>query len=257
MSPYCLRLLALAGLLWFTQATTTGAAETPRPPESSGERVRVQLVAPQSATLSSELAGRVAALPLREGDAFAAGDLLLQLDCRLYQARHSKAEAERNQARTVHTVNTELDRLGSVSVLDLQIAATQLAVAEAELAIMDALLERCEITAPFSGRIAERHARPHQYIAEGEKVLEILNDDRLEIDMILPSPWLRWLRVGQTFRLTIDETGQTYQAQVSRIAPRIDPVSQSVKIFGLLDNPGRELRAGMSGTAQLSPPSPL
>lgn len=254
MSPHCWRLIALAGLLWFAQSTTVVTAEPLRTPENTGERVRVQLVAPQSVTLSSELAGRVATLALREGDAFAAGDLLLELDCRLYQARHSKAEAERDQARAVHSVNAELDRLGSVSVLDLQIAATQMAVAEAELAIMAALLERCRISAPFSGRVAELYARPHQYIAEGEKVLGILNDRRLEVEMILPSPWLRWLQVGQTFRLTIDENGRFYQAKVSRIAPRVDPVSQSVKVFGLLDNPGRELRAGMSGTAQLSPP---
>ena len=45
-------------------------------------RIRTQLVSPDAVVLSSELAAKIDALPLREGDAFKRGDKLVVFDCR-------------------------------------------------------------------------------------------------------------------------------------------------------------------------------
>ncbi|PLX81157.1 MAG: efflux transporter periplasmic adaptor subunit [Desulfuromonas sp.] len=249
------RVLITALLLLLALSLPVAAETERRASDGTGsEAVRLQLVAPQSVTLSSELSGRIAELPLRPGDAFKKGAQLLAFDCRLHQARWDKAAAERKQASATHEVNIQLDRLGSVSTLELDVSSARLAVAQAELDIMTTLLDRCTINAPFSGRIAEVHVKQHQYIGEGEKVLDILNDRQLEIEMILPSLWLQWLKPGQPFPFRVDETGRDYQARVSRIAPQVDAVSQTVKVFATLDRPSAELRAGMSGTARISPP---
>ena len=60
----------------------------------SGEKIRVFLIAKDKATISSEIDGRVVALPFVMGNTFKKGDLLVELDSELAQAARDKAEVE-------------------------------------------------------------------------------------------------------------------------------------------------------------------
>jgi len=85
-------------------------------------------------------------------------------------------------------------------------------------------------------------------------LLEILDDSALELDFIVPSKWLVWLKSNQSFQVAIDETGKTYPAKVQRIGARVDPVSQSIKLSAVIDGKFSELVAGMSGRVLMAPP---
>jgi multidrug efflux pump subunit AcrA (membrane-fusion protein) len=91
-------------------------------------------------------------------------------------------------------------------------------------------------------------------VQPGQALLEILDDSILELEFIVPSKWLAWLKTGQGFQVAIDETGKTYPAKVQRIGARVDPVSQSVKISAIVDGKFGELMAGMSGKVLMMPP---
>jgi len=52
----------------------------------------------------------------------------------------------------------------------------------------------------------------------------------------------------------VDETDKTYPARVTRLAGRVDPVSQSIKVVGEITAAAPELMAGMSGRANITPP---
>jgi len=77
----------------------------------------------------------------------------------------------------------------------------------------------------------------------------------LELEFLVPSAWLVWLRNGQTFEVEIDETGKRYPARFERIGARIDPVSQSVKVAAAIDGRFPELIAGMSGRVMVNAPT--
>jgi multidrug efflux pump subunit AcrA (membrane-fusion protein) len=101
--------------------------------------------------------------------------------------------------------------------------------------------------------VVEQKVREQQYVQPGQAMLEILDDSVREIEFIAPSRWLGWLRVGQGFKVRIDETGRSYPARVLRIGAKVDPVSQSIKIVGAIDGKFAELLAGMSGRASFVP----
>jgi hypothetical protein len=65
----------------------------------------------------------------------------------------------------------------------------------------------------------------------------------------VPSRLLNQLKVDSKIEVKIDETGKTYQATVVAINSRVDSVSQTVEIEGLMSQDFPELLAGMSGTA--------
>lgn len=244
--------LAVTNLTLF--AAQPLSAQTPSPQALSPAAIRVQLVPRHSTVLSSELTGKITELGIREGEAFSKGQRLVALDCRLHQARLAKADAQLLEAVKTNEVYKDLAPLGSISTLDLETSEARVQAARAETDIMKALVERCGVAAPFAGRVAELKVRRHQYVAEGQELMEILSDKDLEIEMIVPSPWLSWLAPGKRFKVHIEETQRAYVAEVTRLGARIDPVSQSVKVFGRLVDAAAELRVGMSGTAGLEIP---
>lgn len=216
--------------------------------------IRVQITPRHSTILSSQIASRIAELTLREGDSFAQGAVLVAFDCALPRARLAKAVASRDAARQTASVKRRLQHLNSVGLLEVELALAEVAQAEAEVAAGTVLVDYCQIVAPFSGRVAELKARPHQFVAEGDPLMEILDDSELEAEMVVPSAWLHDLRPGVRLKLHIEEAQKDVDAEVTRLAARIDPVSQSIKVFARLRNPPSVLLAGMSGTLLLPPP---
>jgi len=77
----------------------------------------------------------------------------------------------------------------------------------------------------------------------------------LELEFLVPSTWLSWLRVGGALRVHIDETRKSYPARFIRMGARVDPVSQSIKVVAEINGKPAELMAGMSGRVQVSAPS--
>jgi len=111
-------------------------------------------------------------------------------------------------------------------------------------------VKRCSVTAPFDGRIVLRRAQPHESVASGAALLEVVDNGTLEIYLLVPSAWLSRLQPGQTFNFTPDETGKPLKATVKRLGARIDEGSQTLLLIGSLPDDALGLLAGMSGTAQ-------
>ena len=126
--------------------------------------------------------------------------------------------------------------------------------AEAELHYMKTSVDKCVIHAPFSGRVAKRLVAEHQYVNTGTPLLDILGSEQLELQMIVPSGWLAWLKPGLDFTVHVDELGRAYPAEIIRLGARIDPLSQTIPVTGKLSRPAPELLAGMSGWASITAP---
>jgi multidrug efflux pump subunit AcrA (membrane-fusion protein) len=102
--------------------------------------------------------------------------------------------------------------------------------------------------------VAEQKVREQQFVQPGQVLLDIFDDSSLELEFLIPSAWLRWVKPGLPLRVSIDETRKTYPARFTRIGARVDPVSQSIKVAATIDGRFPELMAGMSGRIEVSPP---
>jgi multidrug resistance efflux pump len=126
-------------------------------------------------------------------------------------------------------------------------------MAKADASLAQAMVERCVIKAPFSGRVVERKVNRYEYVAEGTPLIEIIDDKNLEVEMILPSSSLVWLKIGHPFSLHVEELGKIFQGKIERIVSKVDPVSQSLKLYGSIDVNVEHLYPGMSGTIKIQP----
>ncbi|OJW49179.1 MAG: efflux transporter periplasmic adaptor subunit [Candidatus Accumulibacter sp. 66-26] len=211
------------------------------------QEIRAQLSPRRYTTLGAELGAKISRIGVKEGERFKAGQVLVSFDCSLQAAQLQRAKATLSAADRTHGANSRLAELNSVGRVELDTSAAEVAKARADVNLMNATLAKCNLTAPFAGRVAEQKVREQQFVQPGQALLDILDDSALELEFIIPSKWLAWLKAGTGFKVRIDETAREYPARITRIGARVDPVSQSVKVAAVIDGSFPELIAGMSG----------
>jgi RND family efflux transporter MFP subunit len=231
-----------------------GRALAQAPSPQSAERHRNMpvrgLVRPlNQATVATELSARVAVVGFREGERFSKGDLLIGFDCERQQAEHAAASAQHREMQIALESASYLDKRGAVGRFDVEVSRARLDKAAAEVAALAARLKLCEIRAPFDGRVAERLIHAHEMPVSGKPLLVIVDEAAFEIELIVPSLWLRSLTVRTPFRFSVDELGETFPAIVIRIGAAVDPVSQTAKVIGVFNEKPGKVLPGMSGGA--------
>jgi RND family efflux transporter MFP subunit len=115
-------------------------------------------------------------------------------------------------------------------------AESNLASARARLDAAQANLQRCDVKAPFTGRVKEVDLEQGEYVTAGRRVVTLADDSVLEIQVPLDSRDVRsWLRfdeqraagdtawfnrlepVAVTIRWTEDSRGHTWQGTLHRV----------------------------------------
>jgi RND family efflux transporter, MFP subunit len=232
--------------------TSLLSASEAAPTDNPDGSIRVELLSPHAVTLSGEIAARIAALKVAEGDSFRQGQTLIEFDCATYRAQLRKAQAVHEAASQLMKVNNQLAKYSSVGTLELTQAKGKQDEAAADVSYMQTLVSKCTITAPFDGRVSKRHAAAWQYMVPGTPVLDIVATQDLELRMLVPSKWLPRLKPGTTFQVTLDELAHTFPAKVKRTGAQIDPVSQTIPVIGEITENAENLLPGMSGWANFN-----
>ncbi len=206
------------------------------------------------AAISTDLLLPIKVLNFRKGQSFKKGQVLATFDCTRLEAERGALLAERKiQALTVQN-NLSLLKLNAIGKFDLEISAAKLSRADAEVNRLNVRLARCVIKAPFDGKVANTVTRRYETPRSGVPFIEIIETSKLQVDFIVPSKWLAWVKTGTKFAFRIDETGKTYDGQVLRLGALVDPVSQTVEVRGRFEGISPELLSGMSGSASFNKP---
>ena len=216
---------------------------------NENQSARAVIVSLDRTVLSSEIAGEIVELSKFEGDSFKKAESLIRIDCTIYKAQKRKIEVERNIANLELEKNKKLDSYGSIGTYEVQISQENVNKQKAENEIAAINVSRCDIKAPFDGRIAARKVSKYQNIKPQDELLEIVGIDNLEAKVVVPSSWLVWLKKGIEFDLSIDETKSTVKAQIVQIDSIVDPTSQSITLRAKLLKPFENIIPGMSATA--------
>ena len=246
-----------AGLICLVFATAVGAEQTPldiqpSTPDTKNKTVRILLHPYAKATVSSQMNARLEKFPYELGERFKKGATLAEFDCSVLKQELRKVNAELDIARAKHDSNKKLKEYQSVSDLELAISGAEVAKNRAQVGVVAARNRYCVIRAPYAGRIIKRHVNPSENVSQGQPVIDIISDGKLEVQILVPSNWVAWLHPQMPFKIEIDETKQTYTAKVTRVVGQIDPVSQTVEVVASIDSKTDDLLPGMSGTAHFA-----
>lgn len=217
-----------------------------------GNPVRVLLVPDKETTISSTMAARIITFNGTLGQSFRAGDTLVVFDCEEALARVEMSKAELAGAIDQHEAKVKMQGLEQASDVEVALAASAANKAKAQLSLNRAQVSQCRIYAPWSGRVAKVIAKNHMTVTPGQPLMELVNSGPLKLKLNAPSKLISRLKTGTKFNVVIDETGNQYQATVSAVNSRVDPVSQTVEIEARMVKSYSELLSGMSGVADFS-----
>ncbi|MBS7349082.1 MAG: efflux RND transporter periplasmic adaptor subunit [Comamonas sp.] len=130
----------------------------------------------------------------------------------------------------------------------LQAGQSQEAQAQARLASAQAALDKTTIRAEMAATVLTRNAEPGDVVQPGQVLFELARDEAAEVLVALDEKNLETLALGQSATCIADAyPRQPFAAQVSFIAPRIDPQRGTVDVRLKVDTPAPDfLRQDMT-----------
>lgn len=215
------------------------------------DRILVQAWAEAETVISSPIAGQIVSIPTRVGTRFNKGEVLVRFNCTENQARAEIAQSELTGATEAMEAKIRLQGMNAASEIEVTTAAAQVAKAQAQLNLTKYQVTQCEIPAPFAGYVVRTQGKPYQTATVGQPLIEIISAGVPKLKLSASSKLFSRMKVGTPLRVTIDETGVSYNAVVSLINARIDPVNQSFEMEARIVGGAASLLPGMSGTAVL------
>ncbi len=222
---------------------------------ASLEGLRGIVRAAEEASISSDLGFAIATLPFKEGESFNKGDILATFECGDIQAQLKSAEAALAAAQIAVANDERLARSNAAGKFEVDISRAKANQAAGEADAYRSKLGRCTIRAPFDGRIGAMPSHAHETPEPSRPIMHIVASNDLLVDVLVPSLWLRWLREGEEFSLSVDETAKTLPVDIIRIGATVDPVSQTVKVTGRFSGQATGVLPGMSGPTVFKIPS--
>ena len=208
---------------------------------------RALVVASQEAILSSELAARIENIAVKEMQRFKKGDLLIQFDCSLYEAQKDVVSANANSALIKLKSDEQMLQMRSIGKYELELSISEYENAKSELRIAELNVERCQIKAPFDGAVEEVVVNTFETIQPQVELMKIIQTEVLELEMVVSSEWISWLKIGHPIKVYIDEIQKEFNATISGIGANVDAVSQTIQLKGTITDTSPALLPGMSG----------
>jgi HlyD family secretion protein len=148
----------------------------------------------------------------------------------------TRVQADANQARGVEPA----------------LAAARVTQAEAAVDAAAARLARLAITSPVDAVVLTRHVEPGSMAQPGRVLLALAAQGGTRIDAAIDEKHLRLLVPGMAARAMADAyPGQPFEAQLSTIAPAVDPQRGSVEVRLAVPNPPAFLRPDMTVSVEL------
>jgi membrane fusion protein (multidrug efflux system) len=220
-------------------------------PFADGIEALGTLRANEAVVLSATVTDTVRAVHFEDSQRVKKGDVLVEIlddeeHALLQQARTAAAEAQRQYERVKSLAATNL---ATAALLDERRQAYDFA--QAQLKATESRLADRVIIAPFDGVVGLRNISAGTLVTPGTPLTTLDDDSVMKLDISIPAVFLNAVQPGLTVVARTRERTGEFAGRVSAIDSRIDPVTRSITVRALINNPERVLRPGMLMTVDL------
>lgn len=200
----------------------------------------------ESVELVSELSLRLVSVHFKEGSRVKKGDLLFQLDDSEWQANLKKAKARLGLAIETEKRNQTLLASGGISQQAFDESVSNRKVLESEVELLNVMIGKAQIRAPFSGIIGIRNVSEGAFLTPGTRLARLDDLSRLKIDFSIPEKYANMIEKGQRFPFRMDGFQGELTAVVEAIEPSVNKNSGNLEVLALVENPDPSLMAGVA-----------
>ena len=209
----------------------------------------------QGVTLSTSVSGLVSKIHFSSGEQVEEGQLLVTLDSEVEQANLAAAKSRLPAAKSSYERNQQLYKRNSVSKKTLDDAQAEYLALRAEIDSLEAVIERREIRAPFSGMIGLREIHLGRYLQAGDAISRLESLDSMMIRFIVPQKNLPDVAIGMQVAIHNDAYPQrVFEGRISAINSAVSHESGVLQLQAEIPNSDQLLRAGMYATVDILQP---
>lgn len=157
--------------------------------------------------------------------------------------------ARRDQLKEQYDVQLAQARQNYAAV---EVARTNVANMQAQLALARKNLSYAIIPAPIDGFVTERTADLGEYVSPQAKVATIVRTNPLRIRIDIPEQAIPEVRVGQSVSITTSAwPDKSFAGRVARIAPNVSATSRTLTVEAEIENSSNALKPGQFATVRI------
>ena len=199
-----------------------------------------------SLTVSAEVGGKVIKKLVGEGQYVNQGDVLALIDSRDYEYNYSSALASYKTAKTDADRFKALSKNQFITQAQLDDAQTRVKTTLSAMEQAKLNLERCTIRSPMKG-IADRvHIEAGNFLGAGDPVADILELDRLKIEVGIPESDVSAVRKLKNFDLSFDAlNGKTVTGNYHYLYKTTSSMARLYNLEITVNNPDIEILPDM------------
>jgi len=200
----------------------------------------------QDVRLASEADGIVEWMDPKEGDSVNKGQLIAQIEVSALKAALDQAEASFDLADKLYQRRKMLFERKVIATEELDRSANERALALTRLRRARVEYERGFLHSPINGVIDHLFIDVGEFVDRGNPVADIVNVDKIKINVNVPELDVRYLRTGQKALVTIDAfPDRRLSGTIDFVAYKADPATKTFNVRVLIDNQARDIRPGM------------
>ncbi len=216
--------------------------------------------------IAAEMSGTVTRVIVREGDAVAAGDVLLELndekaEYKLTQARQAAEQASvlLDEARLRYQRRQDLAESDTISKEDLDSARLRLLAvdashqkARAALQLAERELADASVRSPSDGLVDQRFIEPGEPVTMGTPLLSLQVVHTMRVHTWVSEADVFSLRAGNKAKVTLSGLPQReFEAVVAWVGVNADAATGNFPVKLLLQDESDRIRPGMTATAHI------
>jgi len=198
--------------------------------------------------VAANTSGRVEWIGPREGQSVKKGDLLAKIDVSALKASLEHAQATYELANDLYQRRRRLYENKIIAKEELDQSETQLKLAAADLEQIKIRYNHGFPKSPVTGVVNYLYLDVGEYAEVGKPIVNIVNIDRIKINVQVPELDVRYVKKGQTTPIRIDAFAErTLTGSVDYVAFKADPATKTFLVRSVVENPAHDIRPGMIG----------
>ena len=200
--------------------------------------------------MRSEIDGVIEKIDFEEGDEITKGKRLVDISTKEHRLKLKIAITNSNLA----DINIKRDEIlaaqNLISNAQLDQTRTRAESASLNKELAEISLNKSLISSPLKGTIKTRHIKVGEFVRKGDKLVEILDIDRILVKVNIPEQEILSIQVGQNVEVALYiMEKKTFLGRVKNIGLEADSSNRTFPVEILVDNKERQLRAGMLARA--------
>jgi membrane fusion protein (multidrug efflux system) len=204
--------------------------------------------ASEDVKVGANTAGRVEWIGPREGQKVNKGDLLVKIDVSALKASLDHAEAAYKLADDLYQRRLRLYGHKIIAKEELDQSETQRTLALTDLEQIKVRYNHGFPKSPITGIINHLYLDEGEYADIGKPIADIVNIDKIKINVRVPELDVRFVKIGQQTPLKIDAfPDRTLMGTIDFVSFKADPATKTFLVRSIIDNPDHDIRPGMIG----------